>query len=297
MEEQRKSRLLPWLLVILPLWLIASGVFALVKYFKNEETAKIEAEQRFTKSVSSESIADDLKKIISVIGERNTSKPYQLSATAAMIQGTLGPSNTGYQVEKINSPSDFPILKVTIPSLKKSTEPIWILTSYDSPDGSRGAEKNATGLIATLAAAQALADFSPAQPIHFLFIPHANEDDAPVLETSIIISKIIQSNKPSAVLCIEAMGDAETLIISSRETTALPKVDFEDLGKILGAEVVCLGDDFDLASTLVEMNLPAIRISTRPTLLPDESDEKIPFAPTLAASTGRLIELVRRLSK
>lgn len=297
MEETRKSRILPWLLVILPLWLIISAAVFLVQYFKNEETAKIEAEKRFAKSVSVDSLADDLRKIISVIGERNISKPDQLSATASMIEGTLGPSNTGYQVERITGPTDFPILKATISSSEKSADPVWILTSYDSPNNSRGAEKNATGLAATLAAAQALADFSPKHPIHFLFIPHSNEVDAPILETVTIVSNLIRSNKSHAILCIEAMGDSEPLIVSSRDTTALPTVDFEDLGKILGAEVVCLGDDFDLASTLNEMNLPAIRVSTRTTLLPDEADDKIPFAPTLAASTGRLIELVRRLSK
>ena len=127
MEENRKFRLLPWLLVLLPLWLIASGAFALVQYFKSEESSKIEAEMRFAKSVSAESIADDLKKIISVIGERNTSKPEKLSAIASMIEGTLGPSNTGYEVRQINGPSDFPILEVTIPSLKKSAGPIWII--------------------------------------------------------------------------------------------------------------------------------------------------------------------------
>ena len=298
MEEKSKSRLLPWLLVILPVWLIASGAFGLVQYFKNEKTSKIEAEKRFAKNVSVESIADDLRKIITVIGERNTTKPNSLSATASMIEGALGPSNTGYSVTKINSPSDFPILKVTIPSLNKSTAPIWILTSYDSPYRSRGAEKNATGLVATLAAAQSLADLSPARPIHFLFIPHANQDDSPLLETAVIVSKLIQAETtPHSVLCIETMGDAESLIFSSRNTTALTLVDFEDLGKILGAEIVCLGDDFDLSSTLFEMNLPTIRIATRPMLLPDETDDKIPFAPTLAASTGRLIELVRRISK
>jgi hypothetical protein len=93
------------------------------------------------------------------------------------------------------------------------------------------------------------------------------------------------------------MGDAEELILSSRDTEALPTTELDGLGKILGAEVICLGDDFDLASTLFEMNLSAIRVSTRPTLLPDENDDKLPFAPTLAASTGRLIELVNRLAK
>jgi hypothetical protein len=298
MDEKRKSRIIPWLLVILPVWLIASGVFAIVKYFKDQDTKQAQTEQRFAKSVSSESIADDLKKIISLIGERNTSKPEQLAAIASMIQGILGPSNTGYQVYNIKSPTDFPIIKVSISSSNESAGPIWILTSYDSPDQSRGAEKNATGLAATLATAQSLADFVPAQPIHFLFLPHVNEDDAPISKTAITVSKLIEAEaEPRAVFCIEAMGDAETLIFSSRDTTALPAVDFEDLGKILGAEVVCLGDNFDLSSILFEVNLPAIRISTRPTLLLNESDDKIPFAPTVAASTGRLIELIRRLSR
>jgi hypothetical protein len=93
------------------------------------------------------------------------------------------------------------------------------------------------------------------------------------------------------------MGEAETLILSSRDTEALPTTEFEGLGKILGAEVVCLGDDFDLASKLFEMGLPALRVATRPMLLPDEKDDNLPFAPTVASSTGRLIELVERLSR
>lgn len=298
MEETKKSRVLPWLLVILPLWLVVSGVFALVKYFNDQEIEAIEAEQRFSKSVSAASIEDDLKKIIQLIGERNTAKPDQLSAIASMIEGSLGPSNIGYQVSKIESPTDFPILKVTVPASKKSAAPIWILTSYDSPSGSRGAERNATGLAATLAAAQALADQTPAQPIHFVFVPHANEADAPVIETATIVANLIQAETDAhAILCVETMGDSEKLILSSRDTEALPDFNIDDLGKILGAEVVCLGDDFDLASTLFEMKLPAVRVATRPMLLPDESDEKIPFAPTLASSTGRLIELIKRLSK
>ena len=44
------------------------------------------------------------------------------------------------------------------------------------------------------------------------------------------------------------------------------------------------------------MNLPAVRVATRPLLLPDEADDQLPFAPTVAAATGRLIELIRRCS-
>ncbi len=298
MDEIKKSRLVPWLLVILPVWLIASGVFAMVKYFDKEKSDQIEAVNRLSKNVSIPSISDDLEKIISRLGERNTGKPEQLSSIASMITGTLGPSNTGYTVSEIPGPAKFPLLQVTIPSKKSSASPIWILTSYDSPAGSPGAEQNATGLVSTLAAAQSLANSTPSHPIHFLFIPHANESDGPVLETAKIAVKLIQSQpKAHSILCVETMGAEESLILSSRDTTALPIVEFKDLGKILGAEVICLNDDFDLASTLFEMKLPAIRVSTRPMLLPDEADDQIPNAETLAASTGRLIELIRRLSK
>ncbi len=297
MSSGKKIRWVPVLLVLLPAWLIASAAFALVKYFKNEKTAEIEAAQRFSQTVSSKQIADDLRKIITLVGERNTTTPKKLSATASMIQGLLGPSNTGYDVATIQGPAGFPVLQVTIPTEKADAAPIWLLTSYDSPPGSRGAEKNASGLAATLATAQALAAIKPAHPIHFLFLPHVNDPQSPVIETATVASNLIsKAPAPKAILCIEAMGAAENLILTSRDAEALPTTEFEGLGQILGAEVTCLGDDFDLASTLFEMNLPAIRIATRPTLLPDEDDNEIPSPETIAASTGRLIELVKRLS-
>jgi hypothetical protein len=69
-----------------------------------------------------------------------------------MIRSVLSPSNTGYEVKSVNGPGAFPILHITIPAEKVDAAPLWLLTSYDSPPGSRGAERNATGLAATLAA-------------------------------------------------------------------------------------------------------------------------------------------------
>lgn len=298
MSASKKFRIMPFLLVLLPLWLIGSGAYALVKYFKKEKADVIEEQQRFSQSVSSVSIADDLKKIITMIGERNSENPEKLSATASMIQGTLGLGNTGYVVKTFPSPSDAPIIQASIFSKNTEAAPVWVIASYDSPLGSRGAEKNATGLVASLATAQALAESKPARDIHFIYIPHANDPDSPVLETAAKLREIIvKSPAPKAILCIEAMGDTETLMLTSRDTETVPAAEFDGLGEVVGAEVACLGEDFDLASTLSEMDLPAIRIATRPTLLPDEEDDKIPFAPTLAASTGRLIELVKRLAE
>lgn len=298
MIDRKKFPLVPILLVILPLWLVTSAGFALVNYFKNEKRAIDAESQRFSNTVSSASIKDDLRKIITIIGERNTTTPDKLAATSSMIRGALGPANTGYEVIMTKGPIDFPLISVTVDSPKVAAAPLWIITSYDSPLDSPGAEKNATGLTATLAAAQSLATASPARPIHFLFLPHANESESPLVETAVIAANLINSAPtPLAILCIEAMGDAEEIILSSRDAQALPDMDLSGLGKILGAEVVCLGEDFDLASTLFEMNLPAIRVGTRPPLLAEEKDDKIPFAPTLAASTGRLIELINRLVK
>ena len=63
-DEIKKNRLVPWLLLILPAWVIVSAGFALVKYFSDEKSAAVEEAQRFAKSVSGTSIADDLNKII-----------------------------------------------------------------------------------------------------------------------------------------------------------------------------------------------------------------------------------------
>ena len=295
MSSKKKSRVVPWLLVILPVWLIASAAFALVKYFKDEKATQAEEEKRFARTVSSALIADDLRKIVTIIGERNSSKSTELRAMASMIQGSLGPSNTGYDINLVDGPADFPLIRVSIPAIDENAAPIWIVTSYDSPRGSVGVEKNATGLTATLATAQALASSTPSQTIHFLFLPHVNDTDAPVLETAKLAANLIENgSKPHALLCIEAMGEQEELIVSSRDIAALDNFQVDGLGKILGAEIVCLSDDFDLASILFELGLPAVRISTRPTLLPGEADDKLPFAPTVSASTGRLIELINR---
>jgi hypothetical protein len=50
----------------------------------------------------------------------------------------------------------------------------------------------------------------------------------------------------------------------------------------------------DLSSILFEMNLPAVRVATRPVVTAAEPDDKLPSPATVAASTGRLVELIRR---
>ena len=296
-EKQKRSPWVTVLLVLLPVWLIASGVGALWYYFHLEKKEELVEQQRFSQSVSVPLMSDDLRKIVEVIGERNGSSEIaaaNLSRTASMIEGLLGPSNTGYAIKRVSSPSQWPLLQVCILGKDPKAPAIWVLTSYDSRSGSRGAEANATGLAATLAAAQALANDKPAGSIHFLFLPHANDAEGPLLETVGKVLELMKSTPPKALLYLEAMGANETLWLSSRETTALPLNWIAGLGDIHGAEDVCFAEDLDFSSLLFESGLPAVRVSTRRSMAPSENDDRLPFAPTVAASTGRLIELIRR---
>lgn len=283
------------LLVVLPLWLIASGVFAMWYYFHRERKSELLEQERFATTVSQVSLEDDLRKIVEVIGERNGSSEKaaaNLGRMASMIEGTLGPANTGYTVRRIAGPAEWPLLQVTLRGSDAEAKAVWVISSYDSRPGSPGVEANASGVAATLAAAQALAAEKPVTTVHFLFVPHANDPEGPVVETAAQVKSLATDAK--AILCVESMGAGETLWLTSRDATAFPLGKVSGLGRIKGAEVVCLGEDQDLASVLFEMNLPAVRVATRPMVMPDESDAETGPPGFLSASAGRLVELIRR---
>ncbi len=283
------------MLVILPLWLVVSGVAALF-YFKHRDKKQAQVEQdRFTKTISEVSLTDDLKKLVEIVGERNgasESAKKNLSRAAAMIEGALGPSNTGYAIHKEQGPSDWPLIRVLVRGKKESAPALWVVTSYDSRPASVGVEANATGFAATLAAAQALAGDQPDAGIHFVFLPHVNDPESPILETAAKLKNMAMN--ASAILCVEAMGGGEELWLSSRDTDAAPLSKIQGLGSVRGADVICLGDDTDLSSMLFEMGLPAVRVATRPLVSADEADSQLPSPAITTASAGRLVELIRR---
>lgn len=232
------------------------------------------------------------------IGERNGSSEKaskNLNRTVSMIEDLLKPVST---VHQLPGPADWPLIKATIAGKNPDAPAIWVISSYDSRPGSIGVEANATGLAATLAAAEALANTQPAMNIHFVFLPHANDPESPILETADKFSQIAsKAGTPRAILCVEAMGAGKPLWLSSRDTKAIPLALADGIGTVQGAEVICLGEDVDLASVLFEMNLPAVRVATRPIVIPSEPDDKPPPGEILATSTGCLVELIRRCAK
>jgi hypothetical protein len=297
-EGREGPRRVAWLLVLLPLWLLASGAGAVWYFLHAEKHQELRGERRFARAVSGEMMADDLRKLVELIGERHASSESaarNLTRTASMIEGLLGPGNTGYAVRRASGPGEWPLLHVTLAGDKTPAPAVWVVSSYDSRPGSPGAEANASGLAATLAAAQALAGASFPAGIHFVLIPHANDPDSPVLETAARLRDLVrQSGEPRALLCVEAMGADRHLWLSSRDTAAAPLSLAHEIGVIRGVEDVCLSDDADLASVLFEMGLPAVRVATRAQVAPEEPDNTPPDAAVTAAATGRLIELIRR---
>ncbi len=294
-SETRPRRWLTVLLVVLPLWLVVSGGVALYLNFRSQKAGKLEIHAAYARAVSADGIRDDLRKILEIIGERHGGSEQaarNLTRFAAMVEGTLGPSNTGLEVRKLEGPSDWPILAASIPGTSGKAAPVWVLATLDSRPGSRGAEANATGVATVLAAAQALAGERRKAAIHFAFPPHGNDPESPVIDTAVRILR--QTGKNSLVLCVEAMGGGEELWLSSRDAEAAPLAHVDGLGSVRGAEVVCLGDDVDLASILFEMGVPAVRVSTRAMVSADEPDDEKPDEAKVAAAAGRLVELIRR---
>lgn len=296
-DSQPARRWLSVLLVLLPVWLIASAGVAIWLYFRNEEKREAKIDHAFSRMVSAESLADDVHKLAQVIGERHggsESASNALSQAASMIEGALGPSNTGLEIRRLASPSAWPVLTAIIPGANPKESPVWLVASYDSRPGSPGVNANATGTAAVMATAQALVSTPLERPLQIAFIPHANDPDSPILETAARLSELVSG--AHMILCVEAMAAGESLWLTSRNTESSAIQSLTGLGEVKGAEVTCLNDDADLASILFEAGLPAIRIATRAQLAPDDPDDQPINPATLAAATGRLVTLVQRIT-
>lgn len=291
---KRRSPWITVLLVGLPVWLAVSAVIALWLYFRAEEAEEVKVQARFVQPISAPAIADDLKKFVEVIGERNTSSEAAAAAlgrATSMIEGLLGPSNTGFRTRRERGPADVPLIYASVAGKSPNLPAVWVIAAYDSPEGSRGAEWNASGLAATLAAAQAFAGDQPRRTVQFLFLPHFNEAGGPVEASLEILRKLIASNGgASMVLAVEAMGGGEELWLAP--DSSLP-VEVPFPGRALAAEEAPLAGGESLAGSLTAIGLPALWVSTRKPLTAGASDDRPPFAGTVAMSAGALLDLIR----
>jgi hypothetical protein len=296
--QSSRPKWLTLVLVLAPLWLIVSAGFAVHHRVTSEASEEQRPRNQFSRSISAKEIGDDLQKITTWIGERHPSGEVpakNLTRTAAWIEGLIGPSNTGYVIEKKQGPLEWPILMAKLPGTDSNKSAVWVVSTYDSKAGSNGIEANATGLVASIAAARALAGSEVNANIHFVFLPHFNDPESPRMETAALLKNLIAENgPPKAVLCVEAMGAQEKLQATSRDATLLANLPLHDLATAVESDPGCLDDDNDLASVFFEMGLPAARIATRPPLTSDEPDDRMPAESTIAQSAIHLTELIKR---
>lgn len=298
-----KRRWTGLLLVVLPAWLVVSAGVGIWWQIRQADRRKEEEQARYPSSVNSKEMMDDVRKIAFVVGSRGTggAEPQRgLDRVAAMIEGSLGPSNTGYEVKRVAGPAvgdrNWPLIEVVRAGADGTLPGVWVICGYDAAAGQRGIERNASGVAAVLAAARELVDANPERSLHFLFLPHVFDEDSPLLETvAVALRRIEASGGARQVLCVDAMGRSDRLAVASRETDSPVVTEIAGLGTVLGAEARCLQDDSDLAGMLFESGLPAARVTSAADGV-EGAPESLPDAGVLAGSAGRLVELLRRLA-
>ena len=208
----------PILLVGLPLWLVASTALGLWLWLKGGEATEEPA--KFSTSITTESIASSLNKFTDLVGPRHTASEAGrrgLTRAAAMIEGSLGPSNAGYQIETITAPpvgdESWPIIIARLPAGDKR-EPIWMLTGYDQNPKQTNPAGPVTNLTALIAVAQTLATETSSRPVYFVFLPHFFDDRAPVPDTLRALQRFIDRKESGGFLAsVQAMSDGEHLTI------------------------------------------------------------------------------------
>ncbi len=293
---EKSARWYPIILVGLPIWLAVSAVGALWYYFHLQEQEAKTRRAAFAREISIASLADDLRKFTTLIGERHAAEgepATNLLRAASMIEGVLGPSNTGLDIRRVRGPGDWPLLETSIAARGADADSVWVLTSYDAPPDTRGGQFNASGLAAVIAAIQAAANDTPERHLRFLFIPHMHDSAAPVAETLRIAAQTMTSRGGvDAVLWVEAMGTTRGLQLRANQTQALPIEQLADLGTVVsGTHGLEMHEG--VPPWLIDT---VVRVSTRDPRSANEVDIEVPSPTITADAAGKLLELFRRIA-
>jgi hypothetical protein len=159
----------------LPIGLFLTGAGSLVWYFNNPKATEIQPEnQPKSRPVSQSDLEFTVKRLAQDVGPRPVADEIRTRQAASFIAGSLGVNNMGYldvrretfQMEG----RELANLYVEVPGLSKAAAPIWVMTHYDSPAASPGANQNASGVAANLALANLFLGATPKRTIRFWFL-------------------------------------------------------------------------------------------------------------------------------
>lgn len=297
-EPAKLNRKVVLALVILPVWLFGSTLVGL--WFWTQRNDEAPEPAKFVTEIDEKSLNQELMKVLQRVGIRHTGSEAGrtgLRRMAAYIEGTLGPDNAGYRVERLLGPLSgeeaWPIVLATLPG--GDAAPLWVVAVYDQNPSSGGVEENATGVASVLAVAQALGGDRFERPVVFGFLPHGYDPDAPVDEMVELLGR--RKGDLEGMLVVESMGMGEAgLLVSSTSSAAVELPGLVEQAKVVDPGAVGLDGGDTITSVLVESGVPAVRVSTRSVVSGEESDQELPDAAGHASATVALADLIRRLA-
>lgn len=286
MEPMKRSRWVVVLLWLVPVWLLVSAGGGIWMYFQAQKAKARKESAKFSHQVSAAAMAADMRKLKTMIGPRDPAIDGGIGLTraAAWIEGTLGPSNTGYDVKKSAGPDQWPILDASIHGTDEKAPALWVVVGYDSATGQDEPSADAA-LLAEIAAAASIAGSQFPGAVHFVFIPHGHGPTKLTPETRDKLMAMIRQEGPAlAVLCLWDFSNGQFVNISTRDATnpALAVVP-SAFGTVSPAT-----DGTPLTDALFAAGLPAVRVSASRA---EEAD-----ADQLTPLTGQLVELIRAVA-
>lgn len=269
-EENRSKRWMAVLLVGFPVGLVVTTAVAWWQWHGRSQQP--EERHRFTLEISRETLSADLEKIRTFASPRHLGSPEGergLTRMAAMIEGTLGPANAGYEVERLPGAGEgeWPILIFTLGSGKVPA--LWVATGYDLKEDSG----DHSGVLMLLSVAGAMSGEEPARPVKFCFLPHAHQKSDAAAET---FARLERRMKDEETLVWLEDASGLPLEVAGSETAS-------DLERWRGKE-----DRFRFATTAQKDGAP------------DAADYVISSSPAgntdLLATAGALAELLEFLA-
>ncbi|MDX1680251.1 MAG: hypothetical protein R3242_05930, partial [Akkermansiaceae bacterium] len=274
-------------LLLVPLWLALSAAVAVWWSLRSDDQEEEERNRRYALKMSEERIAEDMRKFIEVIGPRNSDHPEKLVQAAAMIDGTLGPSNTGYTIKRIPGPDEAPVIRASLDQARNKGRPIWVMTSYDTAPGSQSIRADSSAVAALMGIAQTMSRDDLPTDIHFLFLPCGNDPDRPC-EVAI---RNLQGTmeRPALVFYLETMDlGPDLLALHSGELSEPESESMGQLGRFSPRDQA-----IPIIHELEQSSLRILQIMSGNGL----GEDAVPSAANVAITAGKLVEWLRRAAR